>query len=315
MQQKRGRFYSWERGRHIKVITPLISLLFLVAIAAIPPAMPLDSGSGGGVITEANPSLAGKWINKTDTPFKGGRGEAVVGTDDYIYVARCWDKRSASHFYRYNPDNDSWAEITGLQKGTFRTGTALAWDNGNYIYALLGARYFYKINSHYYPENRYLFYRYNISSDTWDPPLTLNNTPYPQGAGDAIRWCNYDNKNYIYAMMGKSTPSHGGIHYGYLARYYPDSDKWESLTFNPNWTCTDDGSSLVWTGGKYLYALQGEVDEKNGNNNNNFSRYDIDNDKWEDMANIPEGSCGVGDGASLLWVGGGIPDTRITYSL
>nr|QNO55064.1 hypothetical protein FPOEFMDM_00049 [Methanosarcinales archaeon ANME-1 ERB7]QNO55136.1 hypothetical protein MNNOGLJF_00050 [Methanosarcinales archaeon ANME-1 ERB7] len=296
--QKRGRFYSGERGRRIKIITAFIALLILVAIAAIPPVLPLDSG-GGSDITEANPSLAGVWINKTDTPFKSGHGEAVVGTDDYIYVARCWSNISASLFYRYNPDNDSWAEITGLQKGAFRTGTALAWDHKNYIYAMLGARY-------EEDTDRRFFYRYNISNDTWDPPL--NNTPYPQGAGDAITWCNYDNHRYIYAMMGKSTENYGGIHYGYLARYDPDSDKWENLTFNPNWSCTDDGASLVWTGGNYLYALQGEVGEYKNKPHKpitNFSRYNISNNSngtWEDMRPVPEIE-GVGDGGSLLWIG------------
>ena len=80
--------------------------------------------------------------------------------------------------------------------------------------------------------------------------------------------------------------------------FFP-STNWTDLSFNPNWTSTDDGASLVWTGGEYLYALQGECEEEKPNMN--FSRYNISSRKWEDMSPIPDNG-GVGDGASLLWV-------------
>ncbi len=57
---------------------------------------------------------------------------------------------------------------------------------------------------------------------------------------------------------------------------------------------------MVWTGGEYLYALRGEYDELVPNSD--FARYHIPTDIWEDMTDIPE-SDGVGDGASLLWIG------------
>ena len=279
-----------------KLATVLAGLLFLLATTAMAAALPLDS-LNSDVITEASPCLAGSWIEKANTIKAGALGEAVVGTGDYIYISWCRYNTTQPEFWRYDPSENKWnysMSTSGLPRGAFRTGTALAWDHENHIYAMLGARY--KEDT-----DRHLFYRYNISNDTWEQ--SLNNTPYSQGAGDAITWCNYDNKSYIYAIMGKS---YDHIHYGYFARYDPLNDTWENLNFT--WTCTDDGASLVWTGGKYLYALQGEVDEKNGNKNNNFSRYDIDNDKWEDMANISEDGCGVGDGGSLLWIGNWIEE-------
>ena len=81
MQQKREDFIQEGRGRRIKIITAFIALLVLVAIAAIPLVLPLDSG-GGGVITEANLCLAGSWIEKANTIKAGAFGEAVVGTGE-----------------------------------------------------------------------------------------------------------------------------------------------------------------------------------------------------------------------------------------
>jgi len=66
----------------------------------------------------------------------------------------------------------------------------------------------------------------------------------------------------------------------------------------------EDGASLVWTGGDYLYALSGEYLETTPVQD--FWRYDIVSDSWTTMAPIPENG-GVGDGGSLLWVGNWLP--------
>ena len=290
----RGKlFHLGGRERHIKTITVLVALFFFVAITAILAASALDSSGGCGAVIEASPSLAGEWIEKDNTTKAGALGEAVVGTSSNIYIAWCRYCNTSPQFWRYDPIEDKWnysMSNSSLPRGAFRNGAALAWDGDNYIYALSGGRY--------EDLNRYSFYRYEISEDRGEQ---LNDTRHPQGAGDALTWCGYDKR--IYAMMGKSTSSHGGIHYGYFARYDPDNDRWDKLNLTQNWTCTDDGASLVWTGKKYLYALQGEIDEDNGSKNNNFSRYDIVNNRWENMADIQEGSCGAGDGGSLLWIG------------
>ena len=71
-----------------------------------------------------------------------------------------------------------------------------------------------------------------------------------------------------------------------------------------NWTnVTDDGASLAWTGGEYLYALQGEVDEDKHQPNTNFSRYNIQSGKWEGRKSLEQEEEGIGDGGSLLWIG------------
>jgi hypothetical protein len=169
-----------------------------------------------------------------------------------------------------------------------KSGTALAWDYGDFVYALFGGA-----GS---DTDRTLFYRYGIQSGTW---TQLKNTPHPQGAGDALVWCGYDNS--VYALLGSDKRGSA------IARYVPDDDDWQLLSFNETWTCTDDGASLAWTGDAYLYALNGEWDDS-GAPHNDFARYEIETDTWENLSPIPEtetsgGSAGVGDGGSLLWIG------------
>ena len=223
---------------------------------------------------------AGEWVERSDTSFAGGYGEAVVGTGDNIYVARCLYATRTPSFSRYDPDTDSWASMStvGLPAGAFRSGTALVWDHGDHIYALCGGRYS--------DTNRMMFYRYNISANTWE---RLADTPHPQGAGDAIAWSEHDDQ--VYAILGSD--QRGTV----LARYNQDS--WETLTFNPTWTFTEDGASLVSVG-EYLYVLRGEYSEHIPNGD--FARYHIPTAAWTDMSDIPE-SEGVGDGGSLLYIG------------
>jgi uncharacterized repeat protein (TIGR02543 family) len=252
-----------------RYLYPLLALLLLALL------LPIQSGSEVYAQTDG-------WISKADTPEAGGYGEAVVGTDNYIYVARCLYASSTPCFWRYDPATNAWdsMSVSGLPTGAFRSGAALAWDYDHYIYSLLGARY---------EDDRYLFYRYDISSNSWEQ---LSNTPYEQGAGDAVAWSGYD--GYIYAILGSN--EHGAA----FARYDISEDSWETLLLNPSWTVTDDGASLVWTGGEYLYALRGEWEETTPHGD--FARYHIPTGTWQDMSPLPDPG-GVGDGASLLWVG------------
>ncbi|MCS7131360.1 MAG: hypothetical protein NZ934_01335, partial [Hadesarchaea archaeon] len=184
----------------------------------------------------------------------------------------------------------------------FKNGTCLAWDNGNYIYALLGASY-----ADIEAGGRFFFYRYSISNNTW---VRLPDTPHTCGPGSAItfvpgRVLGIDNDNFLYAMLGSNGAS-GSRFY----RYSIASNSWSAALSFP-WDKTDDGASLVWTGGNYLYALRGEWHETIPCYD--FWRYDLLNNTWENRENIPAyphsgGSGGVGDGGSLLWIGGAHSD-------
>lgn len=231
------------------------------------------------------PPFEGEWIDKADAPKAGGYGEAVVGTGNYIYIIRCLYASSTPEFWRYDPNADSWTNmsITGLPTGAFRNGTAPEWDGVDKIYALGGARYS--------DADRRAFFCYNISTDSW---MQLADTPGPQGAGDAITWSGYD--GYIYAILGSN--AHGTV----FARYNASNNTWETRASPP--AGTDDGCSLVWAGGTYLYALRGEYLETTPLRD--FWRYDLVDDSWSQLADIPEEG-GVGNGGSLLWIGNWLP--------
>ena len=224
----------------------------------------------------------GSWVWVKDT-VAGAYGEAVVGTGDAIYVAR------KSSFYRYNASDNSWTDLAvppNPDSGdTLKTGTALAWDFGDFIYALYGAAT---------GDSRKWFYRYSISLDSWE---ALANTTADQGEGDAMTWIGTD--NCIYATIGgEQRPT-------YFARYDPSTNSWSDAPADPP-AGMGDGASLVWTNGDFLYALRGEDDETSPLCD--FWRYNLSADVWTSMADIPAdahsgGGGGVGDGGSLLYVG------------
>ncbi|MBA7595425.1 hypothetical protein ES703_02388 [subsurface metagenome] len=266
-------------------------------------------------ISESAEAIAtgpGIWIVVSYSPYIEGYAVGVTGAGENIYIANSLPDR----FMCYNSVDDTWQNLSvpsGLlwqpgkpdsMIGAFKNGTCMAWDNGDYLYTLFGASYA-DGDSGYY---RHYFYRYSISNDNWEQlENTLN--PKGQGAGDAITWVPGSvlgtGNDWIYAIMGSD--GHGTSFW----RYNISTDAWESRSFNPGWTTTDDGCSLVWTGDNYLYALRGEWMESSPSYD--FARYDLLYDNWDDMAPIPAypwggGAGGVGDGGSMLWIGGGYGD-------
>ncbi|HKZ94702.1 MAG TPA: NosD domain-containing protein [Candidatus Bathyarchaeia archaeon] len=236
----------------------------------------------------------GSWVWFRDT-ITGAWGEAVVGTGDAIYIAR------GDGFYRYRPADDSWTLTASPSKpdgSAFKTGTALAWDFGDYVYALFGAAT---------DDSRRWFYRYSISSNSWE---TLANTTADQGEGNAITWVDMDNR--IYATIGgEQRPT-------YFMRYDPSANSWSDMPADPP-AGMGDGASLVWTGGEYLYGLRGEFIETAPLYD--FWRYSLTDDAWTVVADIPAlphggRTGGVGDGGSLLYVGFWLPShTDYVYAL
>jgi len=254
----------------------------------------------------------GVWIVVSNSPIIESYAVSVAGAGENIYIANS----DPDHFMCYNSVNHTWQNLSvptgllwqpgkpGSTIGAFKNGTYIAWDNRDYLYTLFGASYA-DGDSGYY---RNYFYRYSISNNNWQQlENTLN--PKGQGPGDAITWVPGSvlgtESDWIYAIVGSS--GHGTTFW----RYKISDNTWESRSLNPGWILTDDGCSLVWTGGNYLYALRGEWDETSPCYD--FARYNLLNDNWEDMAPIPAypwggGVGGVGDGGSLIWIGGEYSD-------
>jgi hypothetical protein len=267
--QRNGCFTEVCGNMRSKAIRGIVSVTLLACVLTLESNVPYVRANGSWV-----------WVRDTVT---GAYGEAVVGTGDAIYVAR------KTSFYRYDPDDNSWTTLEPPPNpdsgDAFKTGTALAWDFSDHIYALYGAAT---------GDSRRWFYRYSISNDSWE---ALAETPADQGEGDAIVWVS--TANCVYATIGgEQRPT-------YFVRYDPSTNSWSDEPADPP-AGMGDGASLVWTGGDFLYALRGEFYESSPLYD--FWRYSLTDDVWVEMADIPAdpqngGIGGVGDGGSLLYVG------------
>jgi len=253
----------------MRTVSGVMLALFLVGFLAFSFNVQAVDGEGFWV-----------WVRDTVT---GVYGEAVVGTGTALYIAR------GTRFYRYTPSDNRLVELAPPPKpdgDAFKTGTALAWDFGDCIYALFGAAT---------SDSRRWFYRYRISTNSWE---ALANTPADQGEGDALTWVG-EPYNCLYATIGgEQRPT-------YLMRYIPSTNAWDDAPADPPGGM-GDGASLVWAGGDSLYALRGEFLEEQPLYD--FWRYNLTADAWFSLVDIPAyphdgGVGGVGDGGSLLYIG------------
>ncbi|MEM1874263.1 MAG: lamin tail domain-containing protein [Candidatus Hadarchaeales archaeon] len=251
-------------------------------------------------------------------------GKAMVGVKDeygrsYIYVL--WRKGSYSDaFRRYNVSANRWEVLSSPTESgldVVKNGVCMAWDGGRYIYVMRGGAY-----SDFYRD----FWRYDIKTNTWE---ILENTPWYQGAGNAMAWVRLDGKEYIYAIIGTTSSSAAAGRRGMVfARFNiaawemdPDNEpsKWEVIQWVGGYSrygvsgtipygC-DDGSSMVWTGDNYLYYLVGAYNETlSGLEESHFLRYHLKENRWEELAPIPyngrpEDRSGVDDGGTIVWAG------------
>jgi uncharacterized repeat protein (TIGR01451 family) len=256
-----------------------------------------------------------EWVYVSSSPNSANYGKGVTGAGENIYIADSATSGGDS-FMCYNTVTGEWT--TYPNPTHIKNGTALVWDNRNYIYMILGGSYA--------DTDRHYFYRFNISSHNWDPPLP--NTPgVTQGAGDAITWVpgsalGVSGDNYIFAIVGGEGSGSNFLRYSVSSNTWTQiGTTWTRNTFPAE---TDDGCSLVWTGGTYLYALRGEDWDNPSEGGQagplyDFWCYDIVNNTWAVKENIPayphdNGGGGVGDGGSLLWIGGYLSDYIYAFS-
>ena len=169
-------------------------------------ALLVVAGNGHVYATKGNNTLdwweytpqvgRGTWVQKADVPVgakkvKEGTGAVAVteGGADYIYLL----KGSATfEFYRYNVSADAWEAMPNTPMGggkPYKTGSALAYDGVNTIYAVKGS-----VNE---------FFGYNIPGRYWLPleilPLGNSRKKVKDGAG-----LGYDN-GIVYGLKGGNT--------------------------------------------------------------------------------------------------------------
>jgi hypothetical protein len=236
------------------------------------------------------------------SPVSGGLSEAIVGADDAIYILRAHQSDDPLSFWRCPIQQTVWCTaepLIGLPdaetqaKGVFQNGTAMAWEGSHYIYALVGGFYDHR--------GRTGFWRYdtclNQPSGCLKQWQDLASTPGEQGPGNALTYVRFQDQDYIYAFIGASTNQRSGA-FNAFVRYDISLNQW-SDDFPEPWDCTDDGASLAWDGGRFLYALHGSNCRDNATPD--FARYDLTSNSWENLPNVPER---VNDGGSLVYLDG-----------
>ena len=221
-------------------------------------------------------------------------------------------------FWRFSVDDpSSWERLekTPWHQGP---GNSLAWvriGGENYLYAWLGT------TSDGRPASAEgaKFYCFRISSMSWETtPITEIGTlkwysdvlpPYGADDGANLIWTGND---YLYYIPGAYTESLYSSKERYFARFVVSENRWENLAMlpyneSPNTTegdGVDDGGSMVWDGGDYLYVLKGG--DGNGDDEaDNFWRYSISSDSWEVLAGVPLGPS-RNNGRRLGYAGGNL---------
>ncbi|MEM3723191.1 MAG: PGF-pre-PGF domain-containing protein, partial [Candidatus Hadarchaeales archaeon] len=297
-----------------------------------------DNGNrpySGGYIrltTKAGREAAGWGVRENIDDVGGYAGKAMVGAENILsgkrYIFVLWrDGPTTDKFRRYDVSTGTWEVLRSPSDNGLayvRNGVAMTWDNGNYIYALVGETYQSNTTD---DENRW-FYRYNIAENYWE---VLENTPIGQGPGGAIVWVKRGDNQQIYAWIGTTSTSDDGAQRGVSEfwRYDISMNKWvENLKRICGYTTTyktaesrglnensgygsDDGSYLVWAGEEnYIYYLVGAYNEGlNTSDEGHFLRYHIPTNTFENLPKFPDngdeaGGHGVDDGGTLAWDGG-----------
>jgi len=194
------------------------------------------------------------WYNLAPSPatiYRGGN--MVYGENGKMYVLRGYNRDT---FWEYDIASNEWNVLAGApgtfygeQKGLYRDG---------YVYFLRSY-------------NTTGFYRYNIAGDSWE---TLENTPLITDYSSL----SYDSDNdeiFVIRADGsynfwKFDPTEGA------------TGDWIGPENVPG--TVNSGGDLIWNGvsgvGNYVYVVQG--DGRTG-----FFRYDVSNNTWDTMANIP----------------------------
>jgi hypothetical protein len=197
----------------------------------------------------------GVWVQKASVPpgakkFKEGVS-AVSVTEagvNYIYLLK---SSGTYEFYRYNVSSDVWEAMPSAPMGggrPFKSGSALAFDGGNVIFALKGT----------YQE----FFGYNVAGRFWTPaenlPFGGSRKKAKDGAGLA-----YDNA-IVYCLKGGNSDE--------FWAYEAMMNRWlqaPSIGVSPAGRRVKGGGALVAAPGmSMLYALR-------GNNTREFWVYGI----------------------------------------
>jgi hypothetical protein len=170
-----------------------------------------------------------------------------------------------------------------------RNGAVMVWDHADHIYLFPGSGYSYE---------KYDWYRYSVSNDSWED---LGALPHKQGPGNAAVLVKGEainaGQDYIYVQFGLS-PS-GTYTAAEFWRFGLTDGYWENLADHDYGA--DDGSMLVWDGANYIYHTPGAYVEqpwdRGQDQKREMMRYSISGNYWTHMEPAPYNRWGGWDDA------------------
>ncbi len=250
------------------------------------------------------------WTQLPDAPHAGlyGITTAYGPTDngeDAIYIMRGYWAGQRTWMARFDIGQGEWE--TGLNheipwredlgspysgegfQDYPRNGAVLVWDLDDHMYLFPGSGYSYE---------KYDWYRYSVSQDSWED---MGELPHKQGPGNAAVFVDAagsgKDQDYIYVQFGLS-PS-GSYTDAEFWRYGLGDEAWENMADHDYGA--DDGSMLAWDGGNYIYHTPGAYVEqpwdKGQDQKREFMRYSISGNLWTEMEKTPYNRWGGWDDA------------------
>ncbi len=250
------------------------------------------------------------WTQLPDAPYAGLYGITTAhgptsGGTDAIYIMRGYPAGQRTWMARYNIDAAAWEpglnhqipwryDLGNQYNGDGfqdypRNGAVMVWDKDDHIYLFPGSAYSYE---------KYDWYRYSVSSDSWEDMDAL---PHRQGPGNAAVLVEAGaaglDQDYIYVQFGLSPV--GDYTAAEFWRYGLDSGQWENMADHAYGA--DDGSMLAWDGSNYIYHTPGayveQLWDRGQDQKRELMRYDISLDSWTEMEKTPYNRWGGWDDA------------------
>ncbi|MFQ5343090.1 MAG: Ig-like domain-containing protein, partial [Anaerolineae bacterium] len=239
------------------------------------------------------------WVARAHVPQPVGNSRALVWVNDALYLLPGYDsvypEYDSRAFYRYDPALDAWTRL-GNAPDRIGYGGSLAWNGGQYIYALRG-------------RDTTDFYRYDLQTDTW---AVLTSTPGAVYDGGDLAWLD----GYLYAARGfysqsfwrmpgtwHVTPPEDGVFRIYaratdaVGNVETDPARWAQS----RWRTLPDVPEGVGDGGR-LAVVGDRVYVATGNGRTGFYAFAPGPGTWQRLADTPRT---IGLGSDLADAGDG----------
>lgn len=223
------------------------------------------------------------WPSARPVPpdFKPGTAAAWDGASRiYFLLGAHEEKDPRSFFYVYDISTDSWARLADTLElqGAGNALVHVRIGDNEFLYAFVGQR-----------KQRTAFLRYHVAEDRWEELTVPEGWVYTDD-GASLVW---PHDGYVYALQGSGfgdmpTPS--------FARFRLPVGPWENLAPVPDPAGVNDGGSLAWDGGRYIYAISGGHGEdkawKKEASGRGFYLYDLVEHRWRTIS--PSLPCPIG---------------------